>query len=212
MIRMTKVAIGIPAHDNWKAPFGYDVAGLILQFRTRPELQSVGVELHSVISSVLPKSRSGLVGRAFKTEATHILWLDTDMRFPVDTLIRLLARKKPIVGANVRARGYPHTFTAIRGLEKQDRRRVKTLTLSTGIEAVDYMGLAVTLIETRVFKAVSKPWFSFAYENGDYIGEDCFFLRKARGAGFRPYIDHDLSKEVAHIANKELWFDSILEA
>jgi hypothetical protein len=99
--------------------------------------------------------------------------MNTDMRFQADTLIRLLAQKKPIVGANVRARNPP---AHLHGHQGANRRHVKTLEVSTGLEAVDYMGLAVTLIETKVFRAVPKPWFNFAYEGGGYTWEDCFFV------------------------------------
>lgn len=43
------------------------------------------------------------------------------------------------------------------------------------------------------------------------LGKTVFLFRKAREAGFRPFIDHDLSKRVAHIGSDELWFDSIPE-
>ena len=44
---------------------------------------------------------------ALAVDATHILWLDSDMRFPADTLGRLLARNRDIVGANYCARRFP---------------------------------------------------------------------------------------------------------
>ena len=208
---MTRIAICIPAHDGWKAGFGLDLAELLLQLRSRPELKSVEIDIVGIGGSALPKSRTVLADRALKLGATHVLWLDCDMRFPPDTLIRFLAHKKSIVGANYRARRRPFKFTAMKGHEKQVRRRVNTIELDTGLEAVDYMGLGVMLIETRVFKAVPKPWFMFVWGNDEWVGEDCFFFRKAHEAGFQPHIDHDLSKQVHHIANNEMCFDSILE-
>ena len=102
---------------------------MTLQFRGQSDMRKVRVDLVGMISSNLPHNRSRCVERAFKLQATHILWLDTDMRFPPDTLFRLLGRKKPIVGANYRARNPPVFPTAVKGLK-----RVDTLEESTGVE------------------------------------------------------------------------------
>ena len=141
-----------------------------------------------------------------KAGATHILWLDADMCFPPDTLKRLLARKVPIVGANYRRRVPPHQFTAATG-HRKNLREVETTEQSTGLESVNRLGFGVTLIESRVFQKITKPWFQFTYEQGQHGGEDEFFCRKANRAGFQPHVDHDLSKQVRHIGTFEVSID-----
>lgn len=192
-----KVAIAIPSHSTWMAGFGLDLANFVLQHQPgKPpiEIMNVGGTPHC-------PARSSLVDGALNAGASHMLWLDSDMRFPPDTLTRLLSHKKPIVGANAVARQDPHSFVATRNGEI-----VKTTNASRGIEEVDKVGLAVMLISTAVFKQIPKPWFLFEYDGENYMSEDVYFCRKAREAGFKIYIDHDLSKKVSHTATLDLPF------
>ena len=66
----------------------------------------------------LPQQRMTLVKEAFQSGSTHILWIDSDMRFPKDALIRLLDRDLPIVGANYPMRRTPiiPTATNLKGM------------------------------------------------------------------------------------------------
>ena len=107
-----------------------------------------------ISSCRLDPNRNKLIEMALEENATHILWLDTDMRFPADAIDRLLMRKLPIVASNARIRNPPHMFAARRG-----GRSIETTELSTGVEPVDLVGPAVMLVETRVFKKIPKPWF-----------------------------------------------------
>ena len=45
--------------------------------------------------------------------ADEILWVDTDMQFPEDALLRLLAHDKDIVGCNYRTRTPPYACAGI---------------------------------------------------------------------------------------------------
>ncbi|MCH7775743.1 MAG: hypothetical protein IH878_04265 [Gemmatimonadetes bacterium] len=199
-----KVAISIPSHSTWMAGFGVDLVALVLKRR----LQKPLIELHHVVGAPHVLARSGLVEGALETGASHMLWLDCDMRFPPDTLTRLLAHKKPIVGANAVARNDPHTFVATRG-----GKIVRTTGDSHGLEAVDKVGLAVMLTSMEVFRKIPRPWFLFEYVgNKNYMSEDVYFCRKAKKAGFEIYVDHDLSKKVCHTAALDLpWYMGLSE-
>jgi len=62
--------------------------------------------------SMLVQQRHSLVERALRQNPTHILFIDSDMEFPADTLNRLLAADKDIVGANCTTRAMPPEPTA----------------------------------------------------------------------------------------------------
>jgi hypothetical protein len=38
--------------------------------------------------------------------------------------------------------------------------------------------------------------------NGAVVGEDFYFFRSLRAAGFKIYVDHDLSAEVGHVGQR----------
>lgn len=192
-----KVVIAIPSLSTWLAGFGMDVVKLVFKHRSgEPPINVLNVKgaPHCV-------ARSLLVDDALNAGASHMLWLDSDMRFPDDILERLLSHKKPIVGANYITRHDPHIFVASRNGEI-----IKTTNANRGLEEVDTVGFGVMLISMAVFKQIPKPWFLFEYDGENYRGEDEYFCRKAREAGLKIYIDHDLSKMVCHTATLDLPF------
>lgn len=131
-------------------------------------------------------------------EATHLLFIDSDMTFPVDTIKRLVAHDKDIIGANYHQRVDPSKWTA----------KVEGLSFSSddknGIEEVDTMGMGVCLIKTDVFRKLPQPYFNMAWNGKFYDGEDESFCNKAKLAGLGVWIDHDLSKEVKHVGEFEI--------
>jgi hypothetical protein len=161
--------------------------------------------------SVLPSVRQGIAERAIEFhKATHLLWIDSDHTFPIDTAHRLLSHKRPWVGINATTRTPPIRETAINSKLEV----VRTGPHDKGLERVHRMGFGIVLIEARIFQEIEKPWFMIEYVEGDgapvFRGEDIYFSEKARTAGFAPMIDHDLTKETAHIG-KVGWNSAALD-
>ncbi len=60
----------------------------------------------------------------------------------------------------------------------------------------------------------ARPRWRASLARGPKIGRHVFYRLMEDGGdkvGFRPYVDHDLSKDVRHNVNNKLWFDSIPE-
>ena len=107
-----RIAVCVPG-DRWKAGFGFSVSNMIAKFAgAKYEHGEKSIELISVSGSMLAQVRTGLVLRAMKAEATHMLFLDDDMEFPPDLLHRLLRHNKPVVGCNYSRRTVPPYPTA----------------------------------------------------------------------------------------------------
>ncbi len=194
-----KIAICIPSRDHWHAIFGFCLARLTGQFTGLHP--SVGLRVLYVRGSLLPNQRTDLVEAALKWEATHLLWLDTDMRFPGDTLDQLIEAKTPIIGANYVKRSPPHEPVAI----DNDGKRVVSTRESPRYQAIAQTGLGVVLTEASVFREIEKPWFALPWieELKRFGGEDMFFFTQARNKGFKVLIDHRLSLEVTHTGELE---------
>ena len=191
----TTVAVCIPSGDDWKADFGYDLAHMLLHTAIHGQDLRVGVSNHRL--SVLPTARNMMVREALRGGADYILFLDSDMRFPGETLLRMLSHKVDVVAANCVQRAFPTRATAW-----ADGAHVFTEDGSTGLEEVESIGTAVMLIDCRVFEKMKPPAFFFEPKPDDafsFLGEDQYFCRKARESGYRVWIDHDLSKRVAHV-------------
>jgi hypothetical protein len=197
---MLKVAICSPARDMVHTGFAFDLGALIT--KTIVARRDIQLGLWHSAGTMIHQQRIDLAQAAVDSGADRVLFIDTDMRFPSDSLLRLLAHGRAIVGANYVTREVPPMPTASVLKDGKDWMKVPTLHNSTGLQEVTGLGMGLILINTEVFKRLPKPWFNYPYSsvNDEFIGEDLWFSMKAADeAGFKTYLDHDLSKEVRHL-------------
>jgi hypothetical protein len=159
--------------------------------------------------TLIQNQRADLCLDAMREGCTDVLFIDSDMTFPQDMIERLLAHDLDIVATNCARRRMPTGPTAQRYGENGERELIYTMPESKGIEEVGSIGMGVMLIKRKVFEALTEPWFETPWrtDKRGYIGEDIFFCRKAQAAGFKIYIDHDVSKEIGHIGTFEFKHD-----
>lgn len=192
----TVVAIAMPCQDHVHSGTALDLVNLVgYTTANHPEVR---VQSYQVRGTILPEQRATLVRVAMQHGATHILFVDSDMRFPKDGLIRLLDHHKPIVAANYATRRPPIIPTA----EHRDFGFLFTTPESSGLAEVTRCGMGFMLVDMAVFATIPEPWFAFGFNpsDGRYTGEDTFFLQRARKvAHVDTLIDQDLSQEVKHI-------------
>jgi hypothetical protein len=142
--------------------------------------------------------RNKAVKAAQAAGASHLLFLDSDMRFPEDTLDRLLQHNLDIVAANYVQRTMSEWCVArSEGVPVQSQGR-------TGLQVVDSTGTGVMLIRMSVFDQLPTPRFDTPCDGQVFTGEDVFFCQRAQMAGFDIFIDHDLSQDVRHQGSVEL--------
>lgn len=197
-----RVCVAIPSGDQVAAGFAFDLAQLC--GATVGARRDIDIRLAHVQGTIIHRSRRDLVRMGLNGGCTHILFLDSDMRFPRNTLVRLLSHGRPIVAANYSQRRQPCLPVSFDG-SGDAKVRVYTELDSTGLEEVDSTGFGVMLIDLDVFRQLPEPWFSFEWrEDGAMIGEDVYFSRKVREhLGIPTLIDHDLSHQVKHIGVHE---------
>jgi hypothetical protein len=188
-----RLVIGGPTLGMVPAAFALDLAALYAKTLTAGPWTSV--TLGFVVSTYVDVGREAVLTGALRWQATHVLWLDTDMTMPPDTAIRLASHNRPIVAANGVMRDPRLLCTAQSG-----GRRIETRPESTGLEAVDSVGMAVMLMRTDAVAGLARPWFRHGLTDaGEAIGEDITFCAALRATGHDILIDHDLSKEIGHI-------------
>lgn len=187
-----RLVIGGPTRDTVPAAFALDLT----QLYAHTSHSWDAVALRFVGSTYVHVGRNATLDAAIQYGATHVLWLDTDMTFPEDTAIRLAQHDQSVVACNCLMRDPRRIWTA-----KRDGKRIETTIRSTGLEAVDSVGMAVMLMATSVVATLPKPWFRHGWNPATRsdVGEDITFCQALRDAGHTIYIDHDLSKEIGHI-------------
>lgn len=141
-------------------------------------------------------NRHRLVQKAMAEGCDKLLFIDADMVFPPDTLSRLLAHDKLIIGAAYNERGADPAVSTVK-IAGRD-----TFPSMTEIFPCDGLGTGVLLIDMSVFKATPQPWFSFEYHDDGTlkVGEDMWFCQRARAAGFTVWCDPTIP--VGHLGVK----------
>lgn len=185
---MIRLAIAVPCHVFVAPQMAQSLARMC---RALSDVEMVGPRFFG--NAVSTFGRNELVRWALVTEATHILWIDTDSVFPHDAAHRLLASEKPFIGANFALKD-GSGLSSCWGL---DGSRLKPR--RDGIEEVSTLGMGFTLVSRDVLHAVGPPWFKM--EDGERGGpcDDEWFCRQARSRGFPPHVDHALSAECRHV-------------
>lgn len=147
-----------------------------------------------------------------KNDHTHILFVDDDVTFPEDGLLRLLSHGLPVVGGvytknrepyipNVMLRvpGSEWDFDQIATWDALDAARANE---TSQVFLVDAIATGFLLIDVRVFEFIKHPWFWYRYCDSsssiyDYWSSDTDFCIKVRDAGYGVYADAGL--ECGHI-------------
>lgn len=188
-----KIMIAIPSRDVWKSKFGMSFATMMMA--TVNECNFLDFIMNNTVGAALAMARNELCAKARAAKCDYVLFLDDDMYVPMQTLMVMLRAQKDIIAANCPRKEMPIAPTA----KDFDGSLIYTTAKSTGLQAVKSVGTGIMLIKTSVFDKIKEPWF---FEDAEKrIGEDVNFCYAARAAGFKIFIDHDLSKEVRHVGD-----------
>ncbi len=149
-------------------------------------------------SGPIEEMRNNIANRAIDMDCSHLLFLDADMVFPTDTIIRLLERDVDIVGGLCYKRWPPFHPTVFKG-KPLDMYMVDEWEENELVE-VTATGTGCLLINTEVLKTMPPPWFKLDHrpDNGGPIGEDINFCYHAAQYGYKIYVDTSVAVE--HLA------------
>jgi hypothetical protein len=203
------VAVCVPSSGTWRAETARALAlmfshAAIHNYATKS--QRVGIITSE--GSMLSQMRENMVKKAMQSKATHVMFVDSDMDFPPNTLQRLLAAKKEYVAANCTTRVEPimpvaHDLNGVRLSSKG----------KNGLQMVQHVGLAIALIEREVFERIRPPCFLMDWipSMKAYCGEDVFFSTKVQELGYKVWVDHDLSREIRHVGHRSYGYTDLKE-
>ena len=156
------VTIGVPALGLHKSVMSISLAALAAHsIMAGVQINLIGHDL-----SGIARNRNILAKAAVETGSTHILMLDSDMTFPPDLLVRLLAHGKDIVGVPYPRRSPPY--------ELLGRPKYPEAGDQNGLVEMEMLPAGLLLIKTDVFKSIQSPWF---WESYKYDGEPVDQLR-----------------------------------
>jgi len=151
------------------------------------------------VRTLIAPTRNLLTQTAIDLRSEFLLFIDSDMVFGSESLIRLLARacdkKISIIGALAYQRRPPFEPCIMRRIK--NKWQYCTVTDPPGVYEVDGIGMAFTLIRTSVFKDLKKLYF---YLGKDGRREDLNFCLNAKKAGHRIFVDTTV--QVGHLGER----------
>jgi hypothetical protein len=205
------VAVNIPSHDMMHAGTAGDLARMMAYTAAHyvPENGITALLVNQVSGTLISDARNELARGALEQGVDYMLWVDSDMRFPRDALVRLLVHEKAMVGVNYSNRNIKApNYSAIKSIRTGDSpgARLETTEESTGLEEVEGIGFGLVLTHAGIFDRLGPgPWFRFGWDEEieRQIGEDIWFSKAVHEIA-EIWVDHDLSKEVRHAALMEL--------
>ena len=191
---MTKILICVPCMDMVASGFAQSLA----------VLQKGGNETAIMFEcgSLIYDARNKLAKQAIKMQADYTMWLDSDMIFKPDTMVRLLEHNAPIVSGAYFRRSPPYHLVAFDKCDTETREWTD-LPLPTETVKCGGVGFGCVLVRTDVLFEVAakyKTWF----EPMNGFGEDLSFCYRARECGFDILLDPTITcGHVGHIVVNE---------
>ena len=187
MEQRTKIGVGVPTNRLIKAKTASSLLRLIAHSKHEYEF------IISTRGFNTSENRNYIASQAIKRDCTHLFFVDDDMIFPEDTLDRLLAHDKDIVGAVYNTKYEVQTPVIEYDGEKSETEIFRCAAIGTGC----------LLIKCEVFRKVPQIWFNYEWnENGSVkMSHDWLFCHKARDCGFEIWADPTL--EIGHLGIKE---------
>lgn len=196
-----KLMIGLPAYDH---KVGVKMAISLMKLAQKVQEYGIHIQVSSICGcSVVSRARNMIAYEFLKSDCDHLMFIDADMTFDADSVIRLLAwnQKRAIVAGAYEAR-------------KEGKVYIVTLDGDKDHIQMDHMGLVKArrvatgfmMIRRDVFTRLAElhpewlhldtnkqdrlyAFFDFKCDPDGYIGEDFLFCERAIEAGFDVWLD-----------------------
>lgn len=207
---MTKILIAIPSMDFVAAGFAASLA----------TLRKVGeTKISFICSSLVYDARNKLAAQAIQLDTDYILWLDSDMTFEPDTLVKLIKDieeskdKIDIVSGLYFRRSSPYTPVAFETFDVVDG-EAKFEHYSgelSGLHEVGGVGFGCLLMSTQVvFDVFGK--YGDCFSPIAKVGEDLSFLWRAAQLGYKTYLDCDVKcGHIGHVVVTEEIYKAVFD-
>ena len=193
--------MAMPCYDSVKVNSMLSVIKLVQQ------LSKSGIEsgINTYKSPLIHQARNYLTSVFLTTEYTHLLFIDSDVEFEPEAVLRMLVAKKDIICTPYRIKAEAIT-EQLYTVSFKDRKSI--LILPGGLVEIEAGPAGLMLIDRKVFEKIIKNhpelkiknkatptadkshtfyynFFSFDFKDGYSVGEDIAFCRLAAANGFK---------------------------
>lgn len=168
-----KILIGVPIL-SWTHEFAESFLQLwtdLVTFQAKGRKFHVGYKF--IYRAPVHRAEEELADLAVASGCTHLLLMDDDVYdVTAEDLLKLLDADKDVVGGIMHASGFPHAMCAFRRFDTKTKVADQPIMKGParlyeippeqrkGVQKADLIPFCFTLIKTKVFKNLKKPWFS----------------------------------------------------
>lgn len=183
-----KTLIAVPCMDSVAAPFAQNLASMEKQGECFVSF---------IIGSLIYDARNNFAKQALSTNADYVLFLDSDMVFPIDVMKRLhkhMEDGKDIVTGLYFRRRPPFTPVLFKELAIKDGEAIHEDYPDypkNSVFEVAGCGFGCVMLKREVLEAVALEtgnWF----EPTNGLGEDLAFCVRAKEAGYKIWCDSEI--------------------
>jgi len=197
------VYIAMPCYDSVKINTMLSVIKLVQELGR----SGIQVGINTVQSPLVHQARNYLTSVFLTTEYQYMLFVDSDVEFEPEAVLKMLVPKKEIVCTPYRVKK-PQLDKHVYTVEFKNPKHIPFL--AGGLVEIEAGPTGLMLIDRQVFEKIIKNnpnlkiinkatpkadkshefyynFFDFGFNKGYATGEDVSFCRLARGNGFKIY-------------------------
>jgi hypothetical protein len=198
------IFIAMPCYDSVKINTMLSVVKLIQQMGK----SGIEVGIHTMKSPLIHQARNYLTSVFLTTEYQYLLFVDSDVEFEAEAVVRMMVAKKHIVCTPYRVKSVDTNKHIYGAIEFKDPKNI--LVLAEGLVEIEAGPTGLMLIDRKVFEKIIKNhhdlkitnkatphtekshefyynFFDFSFNDGYSMGEDVSFCRLVRGNDFKIY-------------------------
>lgn len=216
--------------NNWPylhTQFVQSVTDMIIYGQRVLGDSNISIDFKFICGAYIDNMRNKAAAEAIAGQYDYLVMLDADMVYPKDTVHRLVAHDKPVVGGlyywkskrprlDKRPDDYaPHVYMESRPdiFDKKQAKMYIPINLVEYLDdeliEIDGMGGGGVCIKREVLEKIGKPQFECNWYSDIMTGEDLDFCTKARAAGYKLYAD--LGLKYAHIVQAAVYDGKLVE-
>jgi len=155
----------------------------------------VKVSIRTFSAVEVQQMRNMACNFAVENNFDYIFMVDTDMQYPMDSIVRLIKHDKDFIVGSATERHPPFYPTQYKKLNvknfKAKSNRVFISNKDKDIIKIGFTGVVGALIKVDIFKKLNKPYFKVEYKknNEDVIGSDIYFCNQLNKKRIKLYLD-----------------------
>lgn len=216
---LMKILIAVPLPESVSNSFYSNLIELISY--TKKHLKGLEELSYSTKSGVrTDKNRNVLIDEALQYDYDYVLWLDADMVYPVDMIVKYFDHKFKIIGCVYFKRKYPyHPVLYVNGTNpiKPYKMVDPTKLEPNTIYEVDGLGFGGVMVDTEVYRTMQGDKYMnygvnyhLPYETEGQLTHDLEWCRKAKEYGYKIYVHTGVF--AGHITEKIVTVDDFIKA